>query len=61
MSLNHRYYAKGETNPDVIHYMSGFFLAGMTQIITTWLRRNCLESVEMIASILRRCIPSSKA
>ncbi|MBZ2137514.1 hypothetical protein [Streptococcus gordonii] len=32
MSLNHRYYAKGETNPDVIHYMSGFFLAGMTQM-----------------------------
>ena len=52
-----RYQANGIYDATHIAYMSTFFLAGITQVISKWLRNGCSDSVEEMASIIQTCIP----
>ncbi|WP_392375753.1 TetR-like C-terminal domain-containing protein [Streptococcus suis] len=37
-------------------YMSSFFLAGMTQVVSKWVRNGCAESIEEMDDIIQTCI-----
>ncbi len=52
-----RYHAHGIDDSARIAYMSSFFLAGITQVISRWLRNGCADSIEEIADIIQTCIP----
>ena len=51
-----RYQAQGIQDETRIAYMSIFFLAGITQVISKWLRNDCDKSIEEIADIIQTCI-----
>lgn len=52
-----RFHAHGVTDPIRIAYMVSFFMAGITQIISRWLRNDCAEPIEEIVDIIQTCIP----
>ncbi|HFR3439763.1 TPA: TetR-like C-terminal domain-containing protein [Streptococcus suis] len=37
-------------------YVSSFFLAGITQVVSKWVRNGCAESIEEMADIIQICI-----
>lgn len=43
-----------------IRYMSSFFMAGITQVISRWLRRDCHEDIDEMVEIIQACIPQSQ-
>ena len=51
-----RYQAQGIQDETRIAYMSSFFLVGITQVISKWLRNDCDKSIEEIADIIQTCI-----
>lgn len=55
-----RYQEHGITDERKIRYMSSFFIAGITQVISGWLRNDCQEEIEFIVDIIQTCIPQSQ-
>ncbi|MGO0040310.1 TetR-like C-terminal domain-containing protein [Streptococcus suis] len=51
-----RFHAQGIQNPVQIAYVSSFFLAGITQVVSKWVRNSCAESIEEMADIIQICI-----
>ncbi|MFI3127549.1 TetR/AcrR family transcriptional regulator [Streptococcus suis] len=51
-----RFHAQGIQNPVQIAYVSSFFLAGITQVVSKWVRNGCAESIEEMADIIQICI-----
>lgn len=51
-----RFHAQGIQNPVQIAYVSSFFLAGITQVVSKWVRNGCTESIEEMADIIQICI-----
>ncbi|TQE89167.1 TetR/AcrR family transcriptional regulator [Streptococcus suis] len=51
-----RFHAQGIQNPVQIAYVSSFFLAGITQVVSKWVRDGCAESIEEMADIIQICI-----
>ena len=52
-----QFHAHGVTDPIRIAYMVSFFMAGISQIISRWLRNDCAEPIEEIVDIIQTCIP----
>ena len=52
-----RYHTQGIQDETRIANMSSFFLVGITQVISKWLRNDCDKSIEEIADIIQTCIP----
>lgn len=37
-------------------YLLAFYIRGITGIVTEWLRKDCLESVEVISGLIMKCV-----
>ncbi len=46
----------GIRNPAVIRYFTGYYLAGITSILSSWVKQGCPESCEDIAVIIESCV-----
>lgn len=55
-----RYQKHGVMDEEKIRYMSSFFMAGITQVISRWLRRDCHEDIDEMVEIIQACIPQSQ-
>ena len=46
----------GITDENYIYYSSRFYLQGINAIVTEWVKRGCSDTIEYVASVIKKCI-----
>lgn len=50
------YISFGITDENYIYYSSRFYLQGINAIVTEWVKRGCSDTIEYVASVIKKCI-----
>ncbi len=50
------YIIHGITDENYIYYSSRFYLQGINAIVTEWVKRGCSDTIEYVASVIKKCI-----
>ena len=50
------YLSYGITDENYIYYSSRFYLQGINAIVTEWVKRGCSDTVEYVASVIKKCV-----
>lgn len=46
----------GVLDDSVIHYMSKYFLVGITAIVADWVKNDCKDNVLFVAEVIILCV-----
>lgn len=50
------FFRMGVTDETIMHYMSKFFLSGITAVVNEWISRDCSDKVSFIVEVIIGCV-----